>query len=224
MEKKLLGIRIFGLIFIVLGISQLKFPLTYIMLYKTNKPITNYIYTGAANRISHIDKLISEKEKNLSKDEAAVIRQELDLLKHKTSTYKERYVDHRAMPLPVKLLILFSLISAALYVYTGYLIRNLKSAFQAYFVWSIVMGILVSFTFCWEIYSTVSSVIHLRDNFDILLSRINQVALPEVHANLYIVKTMRFPQILGLVILVNIIFVLAIVYYFNRPVVKEQFR
>jgi len=223
-KKRSVGITIAGFVFIMLGIGQFKFPLAFFMAYKQKNPPTKMIYTAAIAGINETERLIKEKENDLGKDKIVLLQQELGLIKQEISNYKEKYLLKKVFPLPTRFLILFSFISAILYIYTGMLILKLKSSFNPYLFCSIIVGLFVILLLFWEMFYTVSFSIHLVDKLNMLLSKINQTAVPVIHSNLDIAKTMFLQPITAVLAASQFLFISIIIYFFTRPKVKEQFK
>ena len=223
-DKWLVFIKMFGVLFIILGILQFKYPVAFFMLYKSEKPVTSYVSEGGLKRVNEAENLIEGKSKNYSKEKRAMLNKELSIIRKEILDYKAKYVDKKSLPLPTKLLIIFSLISAGLFIYTGILILKLSPSFKPYLFSSIVFGLFTILILGWEIFYTVSFVFHLTDKFSILLSKINQTPAPIIHSNLSTLKSFFLQPIVAAVAITQPLFVVIIIIFFNLPRVKEQFK
>jgi cytochrome b subunit of formate dehydrogenase len=221
MKKLPIGIIIFGIIFILLGLSSLRGLITYF----TYRSVAPYIHKAVMARVYETEKLI-EKEKWAESEKIRQASQNLQEIKIQMQKYKDKYIKGKAIPLYWAIFIIFSLLTTGVFLCTGVSIFQLKSGVRNWISASFLAGFIWSLLCFGCAASDVFFITNLSDRFSSIIAQIKGHPLPAAQSFSIFRAIILFSPAKKIIIAgyaVYLTLMSATSIYFARPKVKELF-
>jgi hypothetical protein len=223
MKKPSIGLIIFGVIFILIGLSSLKGALTYFAC----KAVAPHIHNAVITKIIEAEDLIKTKKdggKNVQRPEA---KTQLQQIKNEMKDYKEKYIKGNLIPVPMMIFAAVSLFTAAIFMYTGISILQLKPFTRKLISMSFLAGLVCSFAFLWGAGSSTYFITKFTDRFAEIFAMINGNIFPKRTGIMAVVNLMLSEPIQTIIVtfyIVYLAFMSITSIFFARPKIKELFK
>ncbi len=223
MKKLSIGVIILGVIFILMGLSSLKGALTYFAC----KAVAPHIHKSVITKIIEAEVLI-EKTKGSGKNEKILrAKTQLQQIKNEMKNYKERYIKGNLIPFPMMIFVAASLFTAAIFMYTGISILQLKPFTRKLISMSFLAGLVCSFVFLWGAGSSVYFITNLTDRFAEIFAMINGNIHPKkegISAVIRLFLSEPTSRIIVMFYTMYLAFMSITSIFFARPKIKELFK
>lgn len=221
MKKLPIGIIIFGIIFVLLGLHSLRGVLAYF----TYQAVAPHIYKSVMARVYETEKFI-EKEKWVEPEKITQAHHNLSLIKNQIQRYNEKYVKGKAIPLHWIIFIIFSLFTAGVFLYTGVSIFQLKPSARNWISLSFLAGFIWSLLFFGCAAADVFFITNLSERFAYIIAQIKEASLPKPQSlsmfmNIMLSGLAQKIIIFGYLVYLALMSVTSI--FFSRPKIKQLF-
>ena len=225
-KKFLIGAKILGVVFILLAVFLVTFPVGYLMAYSpaAKNSASNLIYNAFNRRIQAIEML---KKKNntylVTSGKEALFNQKLEAFKEEAQAVKQSYVLRHKIPIHTWLFINVGFVTCMLFLIIGIgLIMHFAWA-RGLALWSILFSLLFYMVFLFDLYSVLNFSTALNNKYNAL----EALLVPSLNVQ-YVSSWDNFKIIflnssMYVLFLPLIIFALIVFLYFKRSDVKEQF-
>jgi len=223
MKKLSIGLIIFGIIFIFIGLHSFRGVVTYFAC----KAVAPQIHKTVMTKVLEIEALIKTKGNNNKDAKIVEAQTQLQQIKNEMAKYKEKYIKGNLIPAPMILFIISSIFTAVIFIYTGISILQLKPSTRKWISMSFLSGTLCSFIFLWSAGSTTYFITNLSDRFVEIFAMINGNIFPKRTGVMIVINLMLSEPIQATIVIfytVYLAFISITSIFFARPKVKELFK
>lgn len=218
-----IGIIIFGILFVLAGLHQLRSGVAVIM---TKKVIAPIVYDAGIQRVNELENFIGQKTLGNEQDRKQSIYAGVNQIKSVLENYKAHYVDKKDFSWVTKIFLIACVLSAGLFLYSGIALLQLRTNASSCVAYSLAMGIIVSFIFLWDIFIDVAFVLRLSEEVSRIFSLAQGNTPPPASSNLELAQSILTPvagMMLSFYFSCYALFTSLTALYFRRPKVKAQF-
>lgn len=222
-KKRSVGVTMFAIFIIVIGINQIIMPISMLfahIIYAPSKLSSSY--KNLAIRLAKADNYLRQHEKEYDAEKYNKLNQTFTQLKQALADFKKNYIYN--IPYPLKIFVLFSLLSGILFIYTGIVIFKLNSSFRIFLSLSLIAGLSNNLAFFWHFSAYFFPLVRIANLARMSVAIKHSATSPHMNSFSDILKITFFHPNVVICFIVYFVFVLISIYFFTRPTVKEQFR
>lgn len=224
MKKPSIGVVIFGVIFILIGLKCLvNAPLMYFT-YRSMAPV---IYETVTAKISETENLMETKKTDTKPAILAKAQTELKSIKQQMHEYEINYVTHKVIPLHIVLVLFALLVSAGIFIYTGIAILQLKHYARKWITGSFLTGLLLSLFVLYGVGASVLFIATLTERFSSIIYQITGNSTFQGNRFSELTDLFLFSPGSKLIVtslMIYLAFMAITSIFFARTKVKEQFK
>lgn len=221
MKKPSVGIVIFGILFVLIGLQLFKGLTTY----SAYKRVAPYIYDAVMAKMQEAGALI--KTENIEAVKAAQINSQITIVEDQMQEYREKYLEGKAVPALTLAFIVFSIVAAVMFVFTGISICRLRTFSRFWISMSFLTGFIWIFLF----FASTMSALAFIDGF----TRRSLAIIAQIKSEPLLAPRSIFAVIDNLLLRVNsgviirtffayLVFMSITSIFFSRPKVREQLK
>ena len=229
-KKRLIGAKIFGVIFILLAGSLIGPSLTEWML---NSPSNQYYLERASTENYHLYQVhISYLEDFQRKNSALapsanqiLFAKQFAQFKQEAESFRQNFIVHGRIPLHTQIFIYVGFATCLVYVIAGFgLILNFLWA-RELALWSLLLGFLFYLADLFNLYSLTIFTTALNKK-DVALETLLAPSIIYGYTSslLGYFRSFLLNPVVWLMTLPMVLYDVCVIYYFTRPKVKEQFK
>lgn len=221
MKKPSVGIVIFGIIFVLVGLQFSKGLTTY----SAYRGVAPYIYNAVMAKMQDAQELL--KTENIEPAKVLAINSQIQVIKDQMEEYNQKYLERKAVPVLTLIYVVFSLLAFAVFVYTGISICRLQPFSRLWISISFLVGFIWVFLFFSSTMSALAFIDSFTERTVSVLAQIKGESLPAARSIFAVIDSLLDRVNRGVMMrtfFVYLIFMAITSIFFSKPKVKEQLK
>jgi hypothetical protein len=218
-----IGVIIFGILFVGIGLYQLYSGFTVITAKKAIAPV---VYNAGVQRVHDLEKFIDQRTQGYEQNKKQVIYADVNQMKSALQNYRVHYVEKNDFSWATKIFMVVCLAAAGLSLYAGIALLKLRTHALLCVALSLAAGLVLSFVFLWDTFNDIAFILRLSEKIMTIFSHIQGSALPATMSNVALAKSVLTPltsMTLSFFFSCYALFTSITALYLRRPKVKAQF-
>jgi hypothetical protein len=220
-KKESLGVTLYGVLFILVGIYIINTPIGYLKLYFPKNPMFELTYKAAEAKLGDL-----EEAKTAIKDSAklAQFNKKANEFRNELLRYKYTHILYELIPLPALLIMFFGFTVGILYLVAGIAVLRLLRSASKLSLWSVTLGLIIFPLLLWDAYSMLISICNFTNRGIDLAKIINpDEKISYVSGPLSMIFSSNQGPIFLITLGIYVAFMLSVIFFFSRPKIKQQF-